>query len=217
MIYFRHGGDPLIARMSRNISSFFVSKGIISEDDKDVYIYSFEILLSTVVNFFALVLISIITHTIPETALYILGFVPLRQIAGGYHAKNHFRCFWILMFSYSIFLTLVYFLPMDFVFITIFVSGILSVVLVFVFAPSEDINKPFSNEETIRFKRKSRFIIMAYIVLISLLAVFITNKIFAFSLASGVLTVSISLLANFIKYENSRSKNSAVGGKGVNL
>jgi accessory gene regulator B len=202
--------------MSRRISSLFIAQGVIPENDREVYIYSFEILLSTVVNFIAVILVAIVSGTVPETSLYLLGFIPLRQITGGYHAKNHLRCFFILMLSYAAFLLFLFYLPPESVVWAIVLGILLSVVLVLALAPSEDKNKPFSNEEVIYFKKRSRFSIVAYAVAISLLAAIIADHRFAFSLTLGVFTVGASLLANFIKYESSKNKKYRRVQKGVN-
>jgi hypothetical protein len=47
--------------LSRGISAFFIARGIIAEDDREVYVYSFEILLSPLVNFLALVFLAVVT------------------------------------------------------------------------------------------------------------------------------------------------------------
>lgn len=196
----------MIARMSRTISSFFIDRGIIEDVDRDVYIYSFEILLSTLASFIVLIILSIISRTVPETALYLLGFVPLRQVAGGYHAKNHFRCFLIMLFSYTAFQLLLFFLPTVFLVPAAISSCILSIISVFVFAPSEDRNKPLSANEISRFKKNSRISIFVYVVIICLLTVFVLDRALVFSLALGVFTASLSLLANYIKCEFSKNK-----------
>jgi accessory gene regulator B len=189
-----------------------MAHGLIAADDEEVYTYSFEILLSTFANFLALTFLSVITRTVPESALYLLGFAPLRQIAGGYHAKNHFRCFLILMCSYAVFLLLLLYLPVDVQFPVIVTSVLLSVVYVFLFAPAEDANKPLSYEEKVRFKKKSRCFIAGYAATIGLLTGFVPDKKFVFSLAMGVFTAAISLMANFIRYENGKQREQEGGG-----
>jgi len=196
--------------MSRCISSFFVVQGIILEDDLEVYSYSFEILLSTLQSFCALAILSIISGTVLQTILFMSGFVPLRLIAGGYHAKNHFRCFIILIFVYVAFLSVLCFLPADNTIPVIILSSLLTVLLVFIFAPSEDSNKPISSKETIRFRQRSRLAVACYIVLISVVTVFISEKKYSLSLSLGVLTVGLSLLANNYKCRNFIGKNKAV-------
>jgi hypothetical protein len=52
MIFFLRG-DFMIARLSKSVSSFFILQGIISVEDREVYEYSFEILISTLLSFLA--------------------------------------------------------------------------------------------------------------------------------------------------------------------
>ena len=73
----------MIELMSKKVSSFFIVRGIIQEDDREVYVYCFEILLSTLLSFIALAILSLISGTFLETLLFLLGFVPLRLVAGG--------------------------------------------------------------------------------------------------------------------------------------
>jgi len=189
----------IIARMSRKISSFFVARGIVPEKDWEVYVYSFEVLLSTMVSFLVLALYAIVSRTALYTAAFMLGFVPLRLFAGGYHAKNHLRCFLLLMSTYSAFLAFIFFLPPGFYLAAITSVVLISIVFVFLLAPSEDINKPLSIEEAARFRKKSRYAILAYAVLISLAIAFVPDGKVPLSLAMGVFTVGMSLLASFVK------------------
>jgi accessory gene regulator B len=81
----------MLPTLSEKLSSFFVRSRIIRPEDKEIYAYSAEILLATVVNFAMLYLIAILTGRAWETTMFIVGFVPLRSLAGGYHARTHFR------------------------------------------------------------------------------------------------------------------------------
>jgi len=185
--------------MSKKISSFFISNNIIKEEDKEVYEYSLELLLSTVLNFAAVIIIAIFTRKILEATLFVLGFVPLRAMAGGYHADTHFRCFLILIFTYSVFLLTVFFIPVKFILATTAVLVLISISLIFILSPMEDSNKPLSEEETKKFRRKSRIGILVYSLIVLGLSLLFKNKIFGFSLAFGIFSVSFSLFASVIK------------------
>jgi accessory gene regulator B len=198
MILYSHGGDHVIAKMSHKVSSFIIDHGIISETDRDVYEYSFEILFSTFSSTVALVILSIASATELNTLLFLLGFVPLRLVAGGYHAKTHFICLLILMFTYAIFLIIVSFIPANYIIPATITSFLLAGVLVFLLAPSDSTNKPLSSKETIRFKTKSRIAIACYSIVVGLTTLFISDKHNALSLVLGTLSVGISLIANYI-------------------
>ena len=203
----------MITRISKNITSFFILRGIIIEDDREVYVYSFEVLLSTFVSFVPLVVLAFVSGTTYYTTLYLMGFVPLRQVAGGYHAKSYFRCFVTLMFAYVLYLILVLFLPDIYLMLAIILSALLSVLLVLLLAPSESSNKPFSRNEAIHYKKRGRIAITAYFILAGLLIACVSDMRLALSLTLGNLTVAMSLLANFVLNSN-KLRNNAGCGKG---
>ncbi|MEI6579834.1 MAG: accessory gene regulator B family protein [Eubacteriales bacterium] len=195
--------------MSKKISSFFISNNIIKEEDKEVYEYSLEILLSTLLNFAAVIILAIFTGKILEATLFVLGFIPLRALAGGYHASNHFRCFLILLFTYSMFLLTVFFIPVKVILAATIFLILSSILLIFILSPVEDSNKPLSKEETRKFKRKSRISILVYSLTVLGLSLLLSNKIFGYSLAFGIFSVSLSLLASVIRNKIANNVNNA--------
>ena len=192
----------MIPCLSEKISSLFIIHGVIKQEDKEVYSYSFEILLSNLLNLIAICVISIITKTIIETAFYLLAFMPLRQLAGGYHAKNHRRCFLIMMCIYASFLLIVKFLTLQYSFILVAANLAASIALIFKFSPMDDPNKPLSEKEISMFKRQSRIAILAYTVFAIL--TFILNETWALSMSLGMVSVALSLLASAIKRKFAR-------------
>ena len=148
----------MIARVAEKISYFFIQKKIISDSDAEIYSYSFEMLLATLLNLFAIILIAVILNKIPETLIYLSAFLPLRIIAGGYHADTHFRCILILIITYLLVLFLVEITPDKFIFQAVLVSAVISVITIFLLAPVEDINNPMTKEQKINLKIKSRIV-----------------------------------------------------------
>jgi len=194
--------------MSKNVSSYLILNEIIDSEEREVYEYSFELLLSATFSLIVLIGIAITTGTMFFTILYLIGFIPLRLVAGGYHAKNHFRCFLILMFVYSLFLLTTFILSSMQMTIVSLINIAVSILLVILFAPSEDKNKPTSHEEIVLFKRRSRFLIIGYAVFICALIILVHDIKISYSITMGVFTVSVSLLANYIK----RKYNAQRGG-----
>ena len=189
----------MITLMSKKLSSFFAANGIIKQEDTEVYEYSLEILFSTVLNFIAVAVIAVFAQKSLLTLFYLLGFIPLRLIAGGYHADTHFRCFLVLIGTYSVFLFMVTFIPSLFVMPAAITAVIVSVILILVLAPVEDKNKPVSAEDKKKFKLKSRIAVFVYSAVILLLLFLLPGSRIAFSLSLGILSVALSLLATKIK------------------
>jgi len=189
----------MLSQMAMKISSFFIAHEVIKKDDKAVYQYSFEVLLATIMNFLALYAVAIVTDTVWATTIFIVGFVPLRSVAGGFHAKTHFRCFLVLMATYSIFLALIFSVPAYWcIFINVFCVCI-AVMAVWLLSPIEDRNKPLNTEETKCFKKRSRIAILFYAGAILAGTVFLKNRIEVFCLAMGVTSAALSLVTAYIK------------------
>ena len=53
------GGGVLLSKLSKKMSSYFIKRGDISEKEREVYDYYFEIMLSTVLNALFTISISI--------------------------------------------------------------------------------------------------------------------------------------------------------------
>lgn len=189
----------MITRMSKKLSSFFAANSIIKAEDKEVYEYSLEILFSTILNFVAVIIIALVSRKSLLTVFYLLGFIPLRLIAGGYHADTHFRCFLVLLGTYSAFLVIVTFLPDSFVWISTAAAVIITAIFIFLLAPVEDKNKPVSVEAKKSFKLKSRITVFVYSAITVLLLFLLPGNRIAFALALGTVSVALSLLATKVK------------------
>ena len=206
----------MITRMSKSVSSFFILQGIIPDEDREVYEYSFEVMLSTIISFLALTILALVSRTTLFATLYLIGFIPLRIIAGGFHAKNHYRCVLILIVVYCTFLFTLFILPIEYMRFIAVLSVFLSALSVFLIAPSEDKNKPFSVTKITRLKKNSRIIVIGYILMINLMIILVPDTRVAFSIAMGVFSVGVSLLANYIKNIKHENGNKAIkqeGGK----
>ena len=189
----------MIPYLSEKIASSFIEFEIIKKEDQEVYSYSFEILISTLLNFLVICFFAIFTKTIVETIFYLIAFIPLRQLVGGYHAKNHFRCFTILLMAYAGFLMVIYLCPVEIISITILIIILISYVLVFSLAPVADSNKPITNDESYSFKYKSRIAISTYSLITILMMIIGIHSKWILALSLGIISIALSLVAGTIK------------------
>ncbi|MCL2250176.1 MAG: accessory gene regulator B family protein [Oscillospiraceae bacterium] len=203
----------MIARLSRNVSSYFIEKNIIADEDREVYEYSFEVLFSTAFSILMVAMIAVLTGNIVYTILYLTGFIPLRRVAGGFHAKNHFRCFLTLIVAYGSFLVTITVIQEDYIPFAIISCLIVSVLLVFRYAPVEDTNKAISAEDKVRLRKISRITISLLAGIISVISIFLPDIRLAFAAAIGIFTVAVSLPANHIKMKQMNRKQYKNTGK----
>ena len=197
----------MLSELSDKISCYFVRSNLIRQEDHAMYSYSVEVLLATLLNTAMLYMIALLTGKVWETTMFIAGFVPLRSLAGGYHAKTHFRCMITLLVTYLGFLAIINLISKDqYMFVSIaFVS--LSVVLVWLLSPVEDRNKPLSAAEKKMFRRRSRFTIIIYACVVVFASFVLLQRVESLCIAIGAMSVSLSLAAAY--YGNKRIVNPA--------
>ena len=97
----------MISKLAKNVAHFFVVQNITEESKEVIYAYGMELLISDVLNTIIVLLIALISHTLPEVVVFIAVFMGLRQFVGGYHANSHLSCMFtlvmvMLVFSYGI-------------------------------------------------------------------------------------------------------------------
>ena len=189
----------MILRLSKKISSFLVNNGIVTKEDQEIYDYSFEVLLATIMNFLALYLIALVLDRVWETTMFIAAFIPLRSLAGGYHAKTHLRCLLVLLIIYALVLIVVIFAPQSFFIFINIGSVFFSVFLVWFLSPVEDENKPLTENEKKHFKFRSRIAVWVYAIIISAGTFLLPDRMEFLCLSLGILSVSLSLLAARIR------------------
>lgn len=202
--------------MYRNIASkltsFFICRKIIDAEKEELYLYGFEILLSSIGYFAIFLLAAVISKTILDSFLFWFGLFLVRKTAGGHHANSYTACHILFLINHLIFIAAFKFTPL-FVYhwssISIF---LLCATLILFFAPVDHKNKPFIKNEYKRYRMIS--VLYSYLLIcIATLGIFrviaITNLLFSFSI--GTFSATISLLFGKItrnkerKIENEKS------------
>ena len=70
-----------------------IALSVYNSSDKiplDIYIYGFELLVSSVIETISLLLIGLLTGKFVETVIFIISFSSIRVFSGGYHANSYF-------------------------------------------------------------------------------------------------------------------------------
>lgn len=165
-----------------------------------MYEYSFEVLYSDLMYALLGLAIAVVFHGVWATALFLAGFFPLRKFAGGYHASTYVRCHLLFAGNQVAAILLFHLVPQGAVFPIIAVLVVLSTVCVFVLAPVDHTNRPFSDSERKYFRRMSLLVLAASWGILALLICFhlISNG-YALAYFFGAFSVSISLFCERMK------------------
>ncbi len=144
-----------------------------SEDEYEHYKYGIEITISSLINLLLVFSIGILINKILCSLIFLIIFISLRQLTGGFHAKTYFRCNITMCCSFAIVVlgtTILQSLPL-FVFI---IHILLSIFIEYKFCPVENVNKPIEPKCIPKFKIAS-IIISCFISSIGIIIMNSTN------------------------------------------
>lgn len=186
----------MIYKLSKTIAYFFVRQKFISDKQLITYTYCFEIFISTILFWCSIFFLAWYTNLLIPSILYYFTFYCFRTTIGGYHANTHFRCYVLSIATFILFLLFAKFLPNKFYFTLLFF--VLSSIIIIRYAPVAHINKPFSQEERLTFRKRSFILLLFFGILICVLTIFHYN-LSAFYLTYGITQAAISLFVAYLK------------------
>ncbi|HRF69854.1 MAG TPA: accessory gene regulator B family protein [Candidatus Pelethenecus sp.] len=185
--------------MAKKITNYYIKKGSIQKEEQEVYEYCFDVMLSTLLNLVAIIIISVATKLFIEGAVFCIVFMTLRGIGGGYHANTHFFCFMTIMIVFTIYVLLLKLVSTTillYLTLSMIASGFL---IICIFAPVDTETKPLTNEERKKNKIKTILLLFLYTLATSLLLIFEITKYYAFNVAFPLFAVSILMIFGTIK------------------
>jgi len=184
----------MLERFSEQLTDLLLMKGIIDNENREIYTYGFVALFSTVINIIIVLTIGIIAGIALESIFFILMFGILRMYCGGYHAETHVSCILIFTGIYGTAMITARLLPVEAGAFFSIIAGTFSFVVILLLAPIEHKNKPFIDDEETKFRKISRIIASMELISIYLITAFFTTAIKAAVLISlAMLSVTFIL------------------------
>lgn len=177
-------------------TNYLVRREVIDEADRDVYEYGFHALYNNIIDITSIALISVWLNQVPQTVLYHVTFIVMRNTAGGFHAKTHLRCF---ILSTMVWLFSLWGISGTISPVICLVSAGLAVALYWAKAPLEHINSPLSAEKRKRMRKLSRFYAVVFFAAILAIALLMDESCIwmaaalTYGLASHALLMLIAL------------------------
>lgn len=102
------GGVGVSEYVANLLVEKFLEQGLIHSHDKDIYIYSAQILIEKLVGFSVILIISMVKNLWVETILFAVFFSWIRKYTGGFHASNFFWCLIGSCGVYLLYISIVY-------------------------------------------------------------------------------------------------------------
>lgn len=202
---FAGSDSEMISKLAKNIAHFFVVKNITEESKEVIYAYGMELLISDVLNTLIVLMIALISHTLPAVIIFIAVFMVLRRFVGGYHANSHLSCMLtlvvvMLVFSYGI-------CNISGQTAQVFSISFITMALpiIFCITPVPHPNKPMSAEKGIRLRKRSIILAAVLSVVVIALLIFHYQKLGLY-VSSGLLLSAIMALLGFFLNRGDNSK-----------
>jgi len=133
-------------KFSQKVIARFRVSGIVQEDDRELYEYALNILLTGFLHFLLSLLIGLSFGMIKESLALFGSFFVIRKFAGGFHAAKPWQCY-----LFSIATNVVIFLLMKFLLkqndILFYVCLVAPLPFVFLLSLAESPNKPLNIKE----------------------------------------------------------------------
>ena len=195
----------MISIISKKLTNLSIAHGFAVEENRDVYIYGYEIALSVSMNVCVCLLISAFFSQLSEGIAFLLTFSILRRCAGGYHAKTHGGC----IFAFSCLFTLSLLLLSIFkknhrVLFGVLICVVAAIILI-ALAPIDHENKRISAKLYPAVRKKVRGLVASAAVM-NIISTIIFNSTISFSISLSLASVCISvIIATFIKYKTQKT------------
>lgn len=188
-----------IAKLSRRIGDDLVRSSVVKAEDAEIYIYGINQILVSILNISSALIIGMIFGVFLEVAVFMVAYIPLRTFAGGYHAKTPLRCYMLSVIMLTVVsLGLKYLSLTEWVYYAV---DVLAIIIICIFSPVEDKNKPLDEIECKVYKKRAVLIVIAeFLISFALKLANMDNLFVAVIYSFG--TLSAMLIAG--KINNSR-------------
>lgn len=184
-------------RLSENIAFLLIKNKILDIENRDIYIYSLEVILLNLSIVMICFLMSIFTNSLIHFAAYVLFFIPLRILVGGYHCNHSETC---LMLSVSVYVATIFMVKYKSEVCTETISVVIaltSCIVILIWSPLINKNHPLDNYRISRNKKIIYGIIIVDFVLFIILSKY--NLSLASSEAVFVILVALTLILGMVK------------------
>jgi accessory gene regulator B len=148
-------GINVIHKFATMIADSLHKNEVIEVEQKDIYAYGYEVILSSILNLSLVLVSGILLHQIPNAIIFYLVFVITRLYSGGYHANSYLKCnvIFVMVFLITIAVSKLLYQEMSFVYLLVFLSIYIGSILEY--APIENANKKLTDEDKLKFRKIS--------------------------------------------------------------
>lgn len=194
----------LLEITAKKIAEYLVKCGEISNNDYEVeyYRYGIEVALSSLLNLAIIIIIGIISMHIIESLIFLIVFIFVRQVTGGYHADTYFKCNLYLCLSFVLLLISYDFFSNNNNVYLVTAINIVLLLIISIFSPVENKNKPIAKANRKGLKIKS----IVFSIIISIISIILHCKSIKYGSILSLILLLISMLIIVAKLKERRER-----------
>lgn len=152
--------------LSENIVDFLLQKKIISQENREIYAYGYQIIISSISGVVMIFIIGGALNCLIESLVFLIVFISTRQYSGGYHAHTYFKCCLLFVSSYLVILALEQFMIDSINIYHIICLMTVYILTILKYAPVENENKKLSDKNKALNRKKSIVISMLWMFMV---------------------------------------------------
>lgn len=80
-------------RVANKVFDYMVLQEVNTEEMREEYVYSLEVLMGKLLSYGTLLLIAVLFNILVPAIVFMITFYPLRSRSGGYHSKTFLGCY----------------------------------------------------------------------------------------------------------------------------
>lgn len=188
----------MINNLSTHIIDKLISKGNITEDERELYIYGLFISISHLMYLILAIVFGLIFKCFLESVIFYIVFQFIRMYAGGYHAATETRCEILSTLSIIASIGIIKLSKIYDFKTTLLIITLISMVIIFILCPLDTPEKPLTEKEFKYFRKISWIILLVISIAIIVSYFFKFDLLFAPCCISLILE-SILIIAGKIK------------------
>lgn len=178
--------------MSGWLSRQLVERGIIKEEEQEIYQFGIRNGMIILLNVLTAFLIGLVTEKLLVVAVFTLSFMVLRSYTGGYHSDSRIFCY--------VGTNLVLFIPVytEELFVRtedsiLIILLTLAVCIIMIFSPMHSKNRKLDEAEQKHFGRKARMIVVIQLIVLGVLW-YMEQDTYAYAIYSSICITAVLML-----------------------
>lgn len=178
------------------LSKHLVAQGVVPKNQESILKYGLELIWTTIVGVSLLAVISVVIGRPWAWVYFLIGYVPLRRTAGGYHAPNKLYCYTISTLTFGI--CVLFTLHLRISSICPILWTLVSGAVLWILSPIEAENKPLRRDIREKNRKMSLQIICGDLILALIIWFVEVSNFYFVILFLGVLASSVFLVVGKI-------------------